>query len=108
VTIPGRPTEAFMTVRCEGDSRVMEQLGEKQDFECELSRLGFRHEHFALRVARAPFARPQPEQDYSVTVINVLTERRRVYRGGPRWEWVPECARDLASGAFGGPMSRRG
>jgi len=33
-----------MTVRCEGDSRVMELVGEKQDFEAELSRFGFRHE----------------------------------------------------------------
>ena len=96
-----------MTVHCEGDYRVMEQLGEKQDFESELSRLGFRHEHFALHVAPASSRATEQAQDYSVTVVNVLTERQRVYRGGPRWEWVPECARDLASGLFGRPMSRR-
>ena len=98
-----------MAVHCEGDYRVMEQLGEKQDFESELSRLGFRHEHFALHVARKSSRATQLEQapDYSVTVVNVLTERQRVYHGGPRWEWVPECARDLASGLFGRPISRR-
>ena len=98
-----------MAVHCEGDYRVMEQLGEKQDFESELSRLGFRHEHFALYVAPKSSrpARPEQVQDYAVTVVNVLTERQRVYRGGPRWEWVPECARDLATGLFGRPMSRR-
>ena len=31
-----------MAVRCSGDMWEMEQVGEKQDFECELSRLGFR------------------------------------------------------------------
>jgi hypothetical protein len=41
-----------MAVQCGGDSRVMEQLGEKQDFECKLSRLGFKHEDFALYVRR--------------------------------------------------------
>ncbi len=28
-----------MSVRCEGDCKVMEQLGERQDFESELSRI---------------------------------------------------------------------
>jgi hypothetical protein len=41
-----------MAVRCEGDSRVMEQLGEKQDFEAELSRQGLKHEDFVLHVRR--------------------------------------------------------
>ena len=39
-----------MAVRCEGDCKVMEQLGEKQDFEAELSRRGFAHEAFLLHV----------------------------------------------------------
>jgi hypothetical protein len=42
-----------MAVHSEGDTWVMEQLGEKQDFEAELSRLGYRHEDFILRVRRA-------------------------------------------------------
>ena len=41
----------LMTVHCEGDCRVIEQLGEKQDFESELSRLGFKHEHFMLFIS---------------------------------------------------------
>ena len=91
-----------MTVHCEGDCNVVEQLGEKQDFEIALSRLGFKHHHFALHVVRVPAgADSPPEQDYSVTVVNLATDRHRVYRGGPRWEWVPECAHDLASGIFG-------
>jgi hypothetical protein len=94
-----------MTVHCEGECHVIEQLGEKQDFEATLSRLGFRHEHFTLHVVR-PRARASgwQQQDYSVTVANVVTERQRVYRGGPAWEWVRECTRDLTSGFFGGPM----
>ena len=95
-----------MTVHCEGDYRVIEQLGEKQDFEIALSRLGFRHEHFELHVKRAPAAQPAEENDYSVTVVNVLTERQQVYRGGPRWEWVQECTRDLATGFFGRTVPR--
>ena len=37
-----------MSVRCEGDCKVMEQLGERQHFESELSRLGFSHEAFTI------------------------------------------------------------
>lgn len=39
-------------------------------------------------------------------MVNVVTERQRVYRGGPAWEWVAECTRDLAQGVFGGPIRR--
>jgi hypothetical protein len=45
--------ERAMAVHSEGDTWVMEQLGKKQDFEAELSRLGYRHEDFILRVRRA-------------------------------------------------------
>jgi len=97
-----------MTVHCEGDCHVIEQLGEKQDFESELSRFGFKHEHFTLHVVPAERKGPRatPEQEYSVTVANVITEQQRVYRGGPRSEWVPEVARDLATGVFGWPLLR--
>jgi hypothetical protein len=37
-----------MAVHCESDCRVIEQLGEKQHFESELSRLGFTHADFML------------------------------------------------------------
>jgi hypothetical protein len=96
-----------MTVHCEGDCMIIEQLGEKQDFEAELSRQHFRHEHFVLHVVR-----PRREtsewatQSYSVTVENVVTKRLRAYQGGLNKEWVWECARDLAAGFLGGPMRR--
>jgi hypothetical protein len=96
-----------MTVHCEGDSYVIEQLGEKQDFEAVLSTLGFRHEHFTLHVVQAPPGSSSwQRQQYTVTVVNVVTERRRVYRGGPAWEWVQECRLDLAQRVFGGPTPR--
>jgi hypothetical protein len=42
-------------LRCLSTRRLLhhEQLGEKQDFEGTLSRLGFRHEHFTLQVGQA-------------------------------------------------------
>jgi len=58
-----------MTVHCEGACRVIEQLGEKQEFEIALSRLGFRHEHFELHVMRNA-TQPAEENDYSVTVVS--------------------------------------
>ena len=42
-----------MTVHSEGETWIMEQLGEKQNFEAELSRLGIRHGDFTIRVRRA-------------------------------------------------------
>ena len=94
-----------MTVHCEGDCRVVEQLGEKQDFETELTRLGFAHEHFTLQVALPRHGSAWAQRhDYAVTVANVVTDKYVVYRGGPRRNWVRECARDLASGVFGIPL----
>jgi hypothetical protein len=93
-----------MTVHCEGDCAVIEQLGEKQDFEAHLSRFGFRHEHFVLRVVQPH--RPYSRQDYTVTVENVVVERQRAYQGGPAKERVQDCVRDLSSGFFGGPIRR--
>ena len=92
-----------MTVHCEGDCGIIEQLGEKQDFEAELGRLGLPHEQFVLHVVHARRGKSGfGKQTYSVTVENVVTDRQRVYQGGPGNDWVRECARDLASGAFGG------
>jgi hypothetical protein len=99
---------APMTVHCEGDCHIVEQIGEKQDFETELTRLGFRHEDFTLQVASASKggSRWARQQNYSVTVANVVTDQQRVYQGGPRREWVKECAADLAKGAFGEPLQK--
>jgi hypothetical protein len=93
-----------MTVHCEGDCGMLEQLGERYEFETELTRQGFRHEDFTLHVMRE---RPPPGKSewlrrYAVTVVQVRADRRRVYRGDGRHRWVAEFARDLADGAFGG------
>jgi hypothetical protein len=100
-----RPPGGPMTVHCEGDCRLLEQLGEKQDFEAELSRLGFKHEHFILQVLRLTADGKDPEwtQSYSVTVTHVLNERSHMYQGGPRHNWVTQFARDLADGTYSDP-----
>jgi len=50
-----------MTVYREGDCSLVEQLGEKQEFEAELTRLGFKREDFTLRVLRqVPQAQRRP------------------------------------------------
>lgn len=94
-----------MTVRCEGDCRVMEQLGEKQDFESELSRLGFAHEAFTLYVrrARAPKSAMTWLANYTVCVTNVVTKRSNIYAGGAGERWVAQFAMDLAGGFYGSP-----
>jgi len=98
-----------MAVRCEGDSWVMEQLGEKQDFESELSRLGFRHEEFSLHVrrARASGASASWIAHYAVCVTNTTTQCRNIYWGGPGERWVSEFAIDIAKGLYGLPSLYR-
>ena len=74
-----------MAVRCEGDLWTMEQLGERQDFESELSRLGMRHEDFHLYVRTAAFneAKKTWTSNYAIRVTNSVTGRRTIYWGGP-------------------------
>jgi hypothetical protein len=96
-----------MAVRCEGDSRVMEQLGEKQDFESELSRLGFSHEAFTLYVRRAnAFGGTNWNANYAVCVTSTTTKRQNIYWGGPGDHWVSEFAADVARGVYGSPDLR--
>jgi hypothetical protein len=97
-----------MAVRCEGDSWVMEQLGEKQDFECELTRLGFEHEDFALCVRRAnpSGTRPAWTANYAVLVTNLHTARHMIYWGGPGQEWVEQFVADVTNGMYGQPTIR--
>jgi hypothetical protein len=94
------PAGGPMTVHCEG---VLEQLGEKQDFEAELSRPGFGHEEFTLHVLRQTSEARSPEwnQSYSVTVTHVLTGRSYLYQGGPGRVRVAQFTLDLASSASG-------
>ena len=92
-----------MTVRCEGDSRVMELVGEKQDFEAELSRFGFAHEDFDLCVRRASLAAGQSPwvSNYAVQVTHVTTHKCNVYWGGPCENWVAQFLLDLVNGVYG-------
>lgn len=91
-----------MAVRCLGESRLLEQVGEKQDFECVLTAQGFCHENFALRTRRVVRRNPGPDWacDYSVTVIRADFGIRHVYAGGPSYRWVDRFAADLAGGAY--------
>jgi hypothetical protein len=102
-------TDNSMTVYCEGDRSLVEQLGEKQDFECELTRQGFKHEDFTLHVLRQIPRGPKAawSNDYSVTVTNIVTARSHVYEGGPKWNWVTRSSLDLANGAYGPPPRSR-
>jgi len=96
-----------MAVFCEGDRLIVEQLGEKQDFESELSRHAIAHEVFALNVLRKRDRRnAEWNQDYSVTVTHVASGRSKVYEGGPRRNWVARCAQDLAQGFYGASSHR--
>ena len=92
-----------MAVECSGDCRLMEQVGEKQDFESALTHLGVPHEAFALRVQRAHDATRDDawNQDYIVTVIAVATGCRQRYTGGPRHDWIRRFKADLATSAYG-------
>ena len=95
-----------MAVRAEGYCWVMEQLGEKQDFESELSRLGYPHENFTLKVRRAGSNAVGDEwvANYFVCVTEVRTSRSNIYLGGPRGRWVEQFSADLAAGVFGAPQ----
>lgn len=105
-TMPGNVSGAAMAVRAEGYCWVMEQLGEKQDFEFELSRLGYLHENFTLEVrrARSDYVGDEWIANYFVCVTEVRTSRSNIYLGGPRGHWVEQFSADLAAGVFGAPQ----
>jgi hypothetical protein len=72
-------------LRCLSTRRLLhhEQLGEKQDFEGTLSRLGFRHEHFTLQVGQATHkGSAWASQDYWVAG----SERHNRASTGLSWE----------------------
>jgi len=92
-----------MSVRCSGDCRSMEQVGEKQDFESALTRHGLRHEDFVLSVHR-PVAAVNDNHwahDYAVTVVGLAAGNRRSYVGGPRHDWVARFVEDVTHGLYG-------
>ena len=92
-----------MAVRCVGDSRLMEQVGEKQDFESALTQRALRHEDFMLSVHRpVPTAHAHDwTQDYTVTVVWVITGGGHRYAGGPRHNWVAQFLIDVSRGVYG-------
>lgn len=94
-----------MTVHCEGDCWLVEQLGDKQDFEAELTRQGCKHEDYSLDVLleTAPGRKAQSSQYYAVTVSNVVGGQQQVYFGGPGENWVAQFSADLARGCYRGP-----
>jgi len=98
-----------MSVSCSGRSGVLEQLGEKQDFEAELSRGGFTHEAFALHVDAGPNSDSGAAWDprYKVTVTHAPTQTVKLYQAGPRENWVARFSKDLVGGLFGEPSLRR-
>jgi hypothetical protein len=98
-----------MSVLCSGRTRVVEQLGEKQDFEAELSRRGFRHEEFTLHVRPSGNRTSRAGWDtrYEVRVTHAPTQTVRAYHGGPRENWVARFARDLSGGLYGEPTLSR-
>ena len=99
-----------MAVRCEGDSWRMEQVGEKQDFEAELSRLGFRHEDFDLYVRGANFGGSNRAwtAHYAVRVTNSAASKRNIYWGGPGEDWIAQFAADASNGLYGELPRTRG
>ena len=92
-----------MAVRCDGDAWIIERLGEKQDFESELSRLGFSHEEFILHVRRAGLGGVDRTwaSNYAVRVTNARSRKRNVYWGGPGENWVEQFVADVAQGIWG-------
>jgi hypothetical protein len=92
-----------MAVRTEGDSWIMEQVGEKQDFETGLTRLRLRHEDFELYVRRATLqgARKEWSANYAVRVRHTVTQRHSIYWGGPGQDWIAQFIEDLGAGMFG-------
>jgi len=84
----------------------MEQVGERQDFEAQLSRLRLRHEDFCLQVRRANLGRGSRmwNAHYAVRVSNTATGKRNIYWGGPGEDWVAQFVIDANNGLFGVPV----
>jgi hypothetical protein len=91
-----------MAVRCEGDIRLMEQLGERQDFEAELSRAGIAHEDFVLYVRRvqAKGRAASWSSGYAVCVTRTGAMRQNIYWGGLDQQWLPAFVADLRAGMY--------
>lgn len=90
-----------MAVRCTGETTLLEQLGEKQDFECLLTALGLRHEDFAIAVRRMTRGSLGDARVYAVTVMRHDRGVRHVYLGGLAYAWTERFAAHVSRGYFG-------
>jgi hypothetical protein len=92
----------IVSVRCTGDRRLLEQVGEKREFECLLSAWGLPHENFELRVRRVRHRQLGDAWscDYAVSVTRTDADLRHVYLGGPSYRWLSRFAADLANGKY--------
>ena len=97
-----------MAVRCTGETKLLEQLGEKQDFECLLTALGLRHEEFVLYVRRVARTSLGKGCVYAVTVAREGHDGCHVYLGGPAYSWTERFAAQAMRGLFGCPASPAG
>ena len=88
---------------------MLEQLGEKEDFEAELNRRSYRHEEFTLHVERdGRFgSRAGWNPRYEVQVEHAPTQTVRSYAGGTRQDWIARFAKDLRNGLYGEPRVPR-
>jgi hypothetical protein len=91
-----------MGVSCRGDSQVIEQSGERQDFESLLSRHGIPHERFALHVMRSSKRHRAGGWGvyYEVTVIALASAQAHSYAGTPSESWVERFETDLERGVY--------
>jgi hypothetical protein len=91
-----------MTVHCEGDCLLIDQTGEKQDFEVALTRLRLAHEAFWLQVVRVPD--PLGSWDwglrYRVTVHHRPSGQALDYLATPSRSWVKSFRSDVERGRY--------
>jgi len=89
-----------MTVQCEGDCPLIDQTGEKQDFEVALTRFHLPHEAFALEVVRLPGAMGSWDWGlrYRVTVRHIPTGDSLMYLATPSCSWVGSFRDDVERG----------
>jgi hypothetical protein len=91
-----------MGVSCRGDTLIIEQSGERQDFESLLSRHGIPHERFALHVRRSAQRYRAGEWGvyYEVTVIALANAQTHCYEGAPTEKWIERFEADLDRGVY--------
>ena len=89
-----------MAVHCEGDCPLIDQTGEKQDFEVALTRFRLPHEAFALQVVRVPgtFGSWDWGLHYRVTVRHIPSGQSLMYLATPSRSWVGSFRDDVERG----------